>query len=191
MDDLAKWQIHPPSLFGRLYSLKMNVLPKILYLFRTLPVALIRSDLVAFQRKMLFIWGYKRPRGKKHTLYTPKKGSGLEVWVKYFYAAQLAQLIQFHTTRSNHLWVQAESCSCPSKPISHMLWLPSKQRPTIPCPSLLFSLGIWDRLSRAFKFKSPHSLLALLFQNQSSPWALPPKISIGGLTSGFTHSRHV
>lgn len=56
--DLARWQIHPPSWLGRLHSIKMNILQRILYLFRTLPVALVRSDLISFQKKILkFVWG--------------------------------------------------------------------------------------------------------------------------------------
>lgn len=40
-EDLARWQIHPPLWFGRLHSIKMNVLPRILYLFCTIPVTLV------------------------------------------------------------------------------------------------------------------------------------------------------
>lgn len=63
-DDLTKWQIHPPSWFGRLHSIKMNVLPRILYFFRTLPVALAQNDLQMFQRKKLqFCFGETRGLG--------------------------------------------------------------------------------------------------------------------------------
>ena len=94
-DDMAKWQIHPPSWFGRLHSVKMNILPRLLYLFRTLPVILNHSDLKNFQRTLLrYMWGNKRPRVNKSTLYTPKcrGGLGLPDLQKYFHAAQLAQL---------------------------------------------------------------------------------------------------
>lgn len=42
--DLISWQVNPPSWFGMLYSIKMNILPRTLYLFRALPVALVRTD---------------------------------------------------------------------------------------------------------------------------------------------------
>lgn len=48
-DNLQRWAKNPPSWFGRLRSLKMNVLPRLLYLFRTLPVTLNMSDRKKFQ----------------------------------------------------------------------------------------------------------------------------------------------
>lgn len=61
--DLTNWQIHHPSWFGRLHSIKMNILPRIPYIFRTLPIALVRTDLLKFQRKLFqFLWG-TRDRG--------------------------------------------------------------------------------------------------------------------------------
>lgn len=72
--DLTRWSLHPPSWFGRLLSVEMNMLPRILYLFRTLPVALAKLDLKSFQTKLLsFIWGNKRPRVNIRTLYAPRE----------------------------------------------------------------------------------------------------------------------
>lgn len=37
-DDLTRWATNPPSWFGRLNSVKMNILPRLLYLFRSYPL---------------------------------------------------------------------------------------------------------------------------------------------------------
>lgn len=98
--DLIRWSTHPPSWFGRLHSVKMNELPRILYLFRTLPVALAKLDLKSFQTKLLsFIWGNKRPRVNIRMLHAPKGkgGLGFPDLLKYYYAAQLAQITRFHS----------------------------------------------------------------------------------------------
>lgn len=81
--------MNPPSWFGRIYSLKMNILPRILYLCHSLTVTINMSDLTAFQNKMLsFIWGDKKPRVNKSTLFAPKTKEGLVFpdLIKYFYA---------------------------------------------------------------------------------------------------------
>lgn len=145
----------------------MNVLPRILYFFRTIPVALVRSDLMVFQKKLLqLIWGDKRPRMNKCTLYTPKQkgGLGLPDLLKYFHAAQLAQLTKFNSQKPHTLLI--ESYSFQFKPISHIMWLPTRDRPQILCPSLSLSLGIWDRLSKSHNFKLPHTPISSSPANQ-------------------------
>lgn len=60
MADLYRWERNPPSWFGRLYTIKMNLLPRLLYLFRTLPVQISMPDLHTFQNGVLkIIWGKK------------------------------------------------------------------------------------------------------------------------------------
>lgn len=51
------------------------------------------------------------------------------------------------------------------KRISHLMWLTAKARPVIICPTLSFSLNLWDRLSATYKFRSLHSPLAPLLHN--------------------------
>lgn len=62
-EDLARWQIHPPSWFGRLHSIKLNILPRVLYLFRTIPVSLVRFDLLLFQKRFFSFYGGTRGPG--------------------------------------------------------------------------------------------------------------------------------
>ena len=156
----------------------MNVLPRLFYFFRTLPVSLPHNDLKQFKHKVLqFIWGDKRPRVNRSTLYTPRRkgGLGLLYLLKYFYAAQVAQLSRFHSQRQQAIWMIMESRSCRPSPISHLMWLPTNERPAILCPTLSLSLDIWDRLSRTHKFRSPHTPLAPFLQNKTFTPGLTPQ----------------
>lgn len=95
-------------------------------MFRTLPIAIRMPDPKVLQNKIMkFIWGDKRPRVNRRTLYTPKLRGGLEApdLAKYFEAAQLAQLIRFHSLQAQPSWMKIELSSHPTKPISHMMWL--------------------------------------------------------------------
>lgn len=42
--DLERWEHNPPSWFGRLNTIKINLLPRLLYLFRTLPIQICMPD---------------------------------------------------------------------------------------------------------------------------------------------------
>lgn len=55
------------------------------------------------------------------------------------------------------------------------MWLPFKYRPIILCPSLSFSLGLWGRLTKTYKFKSSHTPLAPLFQNPNFTLGFAPQ----------------
>lgn len=58
-----RWSNLPISLMGRINILKMNVLPKLLYLFQNIPLPL-PPDFFPRMKKMFsdFIWNNRRPR---------------------------------------------------------------------------------------------------------------------------------
>lgn len=97
---------------GRIAVIKMSILPKILYLFRVLPIAVPAHFLRILQRKTLqYIWGNAKPRLPKPTLYSLRiqRGLGVPDFTKYYYAAQLSQLTKYHATSEIPLWVALES----------------------------------------------------------------------------------
>lgn len=153
--DLQRWENNPPSWFGRLYTIKMNLLPRLLYLFRILPISICMPELRKFQNKVLkFIWGNKRPWVNKRTLYAPKLKGGLGVpdLAKYYHAAQLVQIIHFYSGSPQPIWMKLESSLHLTKPISHLMWLKSKVRQVMLWPTLSFSLHLWDRLTKPYGF---------------------------------------
>lgn len=148
------------------------------------------SDLKLFQRKILrYILGDKRPRVNKLTLYTPKLREGLGVpdLTKYYQDAQLSQLIRFHTRQSRPLWMTIKSSHCPTREISHLIWLRAKDRPTMLCPELPFSLNLWDRLTTTYGFKSPHAPMAPLLGNPAFTPDLHPKGFTWWTNKGLLH----
>ncbi|XP_069805749.1 ATP synthase subunit ATP5MJ, mitochondrial [Dendropsophus ebraccatus] len=66
---LSKWSAHFISLLGRVASVKMTILPKLLYYFETLPVRVPLSELRAIQRDIFkFIWASRRHRIPKSVM---------------------------------------------------------------------------------------------------------------------------
>lgn len=92
---LEKWNKLPISLLGRISAVKMTVLPKLLYLFETLPIPIPMKDLKAIQAEIIrFIWAYKRHRIPKSVVLAERAGGGLAApdIIKYYWAAQLRRV---------------------------------------------------------------------------------------------------
>ncbi len=75
--DLARWEILPLSMFGRIETVKMNILPRLLFLFQSLPVWVPISAFNKLEKLISkFIWQNKRPRIRLKILMSDKDGGG-------------------------------------------------------------------------------------------------------------------
>lgn len=96
MADLHRWSLVPYlCLSSRVNAIKMTVLPKLLYLFRTLPVEVSDCQFREWDRQISrFIWQGKKPRVRYSTLLLRKEkgGMALPCLKYYFYASQLIPL---------------------------------------------------------------------------------------------------
>lgn len=74
-EDLDRWSLIPfLSLTSRVNTIKMSVLPKLLYLFRTLPVEVPDSQFEEWDKQISrFIWQGKRPRIRYNTMQIKKE----------------------------------------------------------------------------------------------------------------------
>ena len=76
--DLERWNSLPLSLAGRINLVKMNILPRLLFLFNCLPVFLPKSFFQTLDKTILkFIWAGKNPRARKVVLQRSKQEGGL------------------------------------------------------------------------------------------------------------------
>ena len=85
--DLERWISLPISLIGRIESVRMNVLPKMLYLFQMLPIKIPKNTFNLLNRLIArFICQGKRPRIRLKTLQLSKSsgGLGLPTWSTTF-----------------------------------------------------------------------------------------------------------
>lgn len=78
--DLLKWNKLKLSLLGRIATIKMNILPRILYLFQTIPIIRKRSHFLYWKRELTdFIWAGKKPRIKYKVMCDARKRGGLNL----------------------------------------------------------------------------------------------------------------
>lgn len=75
---LLQWKNHHISLLGRIASIKMTILPKLLYLFQTLPIPIPLKHLKKLQTDLLhYVCHYKRHRISKTVLMASRSEGGV------------------------------------------------------------------------------------------------------------------
>lgn len=76
--DLGKWGKFQLSLLGKISAIQMNILPRMLFLFQTVPILHSFKPLENWQKEILkFVWDKKKARIKAKILYDEKKRGGL------------------------------------------------------------------------------------------------------------------
>lgn len=89
---LQSWNKLPISLSGRIASVKMSILPKLIYFLATLPFPIPLGVLKPFQADIIrFIWAHKLHQIPKSVLLAGKVRGGLEPpeIIKYYWTTQL------------------------------------------------------------------------------------------------------
>lgn len=76
--DLKSWKGHLMTWFGRVNAIKMNVLPRIIYILYTIPITLPQTFFGQIRRALTkFVWGDKHPRISYDILRRHKEEGGL------------------------------------------------------------------------------------------------------------------
>ena len=113
--DLARWSSLPLSLLGRIESIRMNVLPKLLYPFQMLPIPIPKAIFCMLDRLISrFIWQGRRPIIRLKTLQLLKSDGGLALpnLKLYFWASQLKPMVAWITNDTSIRWLDIEKTQC-------------------------------------------------------------------------------
>lgn len=93
---MTRWEVFPLSLFGRVETLKMNLLPQLLFLFQSIPIKVPISIFIMLNKLISHLsWQNKRHRIRLKTLFLSKDkgGLGLANFKHYYCAAQLTAIV--------------------------------------------------------------------------------------------------
>uniref|UniRef100_A0A8C5MGZ6 Reverse transcriptase domain-containing protein n=1 Tax=Leptobrachium leishanense TaxID=445787 RepID=A0A8C5MGZ6_9ANUR len=164
--DLSSWSPKYISWFGRVGVLKMNVLPRILYLLQTIPLSLPTHFLHAFCKSFInFIWAGSRPRLQFAIMCRSKSQGGLALpdIRLYYYAAHLTRILDWMSPASTKQWIDLET-ELAATPLWVLPWLipghlPHTCKTTL---TLASTVSIWHRLRIRYSLATfPSPLLPL------------------------------
>ena len=114
--DIKKWKALHLSLAGKVNCIKINVLPKYLYLFQCIPLYLPKSFFKSIDKIFTsFIWDWKRPRIRLELLQRPKLQGGLALpnLCHYYWASNVQKIMHWlHAPDTD--WCRFEAASCTS-----------------------------------------------------------------------------
>lgn len=133
-NDLGRWDVLPLSLFGRIETVRMNILPRLLFLFQSIPVLVSQSTFKLLEKIISkFIWQNKRPRIRLKILMSTKEkgGLGLPNLKLYYWAAQLRAVAAWIVKDSKSGWVAIEQNSLPGIPLSNLPFLSQQSQKKI------------------------------------------------------------
>lgn len=169
------------SKLGRIGAVKMFVLPRLLYMFRTPPIPLPFKYFHIVQRQLIqYIWEFKHSRWSSRLLINPQKkgGAGLLNTHHYYRVTLLDQIYLWLHPTEEKMWSLIEySLFCPLMPSNFLILSSVYTKPyNLKHPYIKASLEAWISL---LTYKSPKvrslllpidTLCALIPNLNISPW---------------------
>lgn len=153
--DLTRWEVLPLSLYGRVETVRMNLLPRLLFLFQSLPIKVPISTFNMLNKLISqFIWQHKRPRIRLKILNLAKKNGGLALpnLKFYYWAAQLATIVGWISGDEEAKWVQIEQGEVKGALLSILPFVDLKQvnKMKIGNEWIKHTLKIWGEVKKMF-----------------------------------------
>lgn len=109
--DLDRWVPLTLSMYDRIETIKMNILPRLLFFFQSLPVEIPKKQFDEWNRLISrFVWRGQKPRVRFSTLQLPKEQGGMSLpcLEDYYKAAQLRYLVCWCSCDYNAKWKDIE-----------------------------------------------------------------------------------
>lgn len=161
---------------GRLAAYKMLLLPKLIYIFRTLPIPLPNSFLKTMQNQMLkFIWAGKRARFSLQMQENHKQIGGLGVpnLKDYYTATILEQLKQWFANRDIKHWTHLEQTWLYPRSLQSLILAHNIQQITLKKdhPTIQATIKAWSHLKKSCNPQT--ALTDIPFPLETLKWLIP------------------
>ena len=153
------------SWIGRINTIKMIILPKIIYKFQMIPISLPQVFFKTLKRLISrFIWKYKKPRVKYTTLCKGKGQGGLALpdFKNYYFAAILTRVIEWTKKNNDRNWVVIESTMSGTH-LAKVIWIPERFRNLDTNTHIItrHAIKVWDNIHKKENWKHNSPLIPL------------------------------
>lgn len=179
--DLDRWTILPLTLSGRVETIRMNILPRLLFLFQSLPVMISGSTFKMLDKRMSkFLWQNKKARIKYKTLLAPQNKGGLNLpnLRNYYWAAQLRALILWITKDKDAIWVEMEQRACPTMSLESLPFVTRSMQKKLKIKNELIieTMKIWSTIQKKLNISNSVSKATKIAKN---PDFVPCTMDVG------------
>lgn len=159
--DLQRWTLIPfLSLNSKVESIRMNILPRLLYLFQALPAEVPTNQFIEWDKLISrFLWQGKKPRIRYKTLQLSKEKGGLNLpcLCDYYNAAQLRPLVCWSSSYYAARWKDIEIAMSGEIPLAALI-ADSELRKNMlnkNNPWINAGLKIWHRIIQFCNIEKP------------------------------------
>uniref|UniRef100_A0A3Q3BNZ9 Reverse transcriptase domain-containing protein n=1 Tax=Kryptolebias marmoratus TaxID=37003 RepID=A0A3Q3BNZ9_KRYMA len=173
-EDLGKWMDLPLTLFGRINVIKMNILPRFLYMFQSLPIHIPNVFFSSLKKSIRkFIWHGKPPRLSLDKLSLQYEDGGLKLpnFQLYYYAAQFRFLAQMFDLQTPPAWLKIETIEIQEKmPMDFLYkWDNKTIKNETDNPLIIQTVRIWYKIRKMFRLEGFLSPKTPLWGNRLLP----------------------
>lgn len=176
---LGHWNLLPLSLGGRINTVKMNVMPRFLFLFQCIPIFFTKSFFSSINKLITnFIWNKRTHRIKKEILQRHRQHGGLSLpnFQFYYWSVNTKNVLYWtHLPQGDRgpKWLQLQHAWCPLVSLHALACskLPLLEPLSSYCsnPVVKHSLKIWNQFQSAFSLTDMLKHTPLIRNNMFKP----------------------